>query len=69
MTWPAANAAWWRAKIERNYERDRETDALLVAADWLPLRVWEHESSEAAAERIAVAVEERRARSRECSEG
>jgi len=28
-TWPKANAAWWRAKIETNARRDRETNAAL----------------------------------------
>ena len=32
--------------------RDRDTDARLRAAGWLPLRVWEHEDPVAAVDRI-----------------
>ncbi len=59
-TWPKANAEWWRAKIERNTQRDADTDARLRDAGWLPIRIWEHERPQAAAERIAEAVRERR---------
>lgn len=48
-TWPRNNADFWRTKIEGNRARDRQTDARLVAAGWLPVRVWEHEDPEAAA--------------------
>lgn len=60
MTWPEANASWWRSKIEGNYRRDRNTDARLAAAGWLSVRVWEHEAPNAAAVRIAEAVAVRR---------
>lgn len=60
MTWPKANAVWWREKIERNRRRDADTDARLRAAGWLPIRVWEHESPDKAAKRIALAVSRRR---------
>ena len=56
MTWPVASAAWWRDKIEGNRRRDHETDAILDAAGWVALRVWEHDDPEAAAERIAEQV-------------
>jgi DNA mismatch endonuclease (patch repair protein) len=52
MTWPVANAAWWREKIERNAARDRETDQLLTDAGWGVVRVWEHEDPEVAARRV-----------------
>ena len=42
-TWPAGNAEWWAAKLLRNVERDRETDAHLAALGWTVLRFWEHE--------------------------
>ena len=58
-TWPKANADWWRAKIEANQQRDRETDAALEAAGWTVVRVWEHESTEEAARRVIEAVDER----------
>lgn len=40
---PRANEKFWHDKIRRNQERDRETDALLVAAGWHVLRIWEHD--------------------------
>lgn len=58
-TWPKANAAWWRAKIETNQRRDRATNAALVAAGWAVVRVWEHESPDAAAERIVEVIDRR----------
>lgn len=48
-TTPAANGAWWAAKLARNVERDRETDAHLRALGWTVLRIWEHEDIEHAA--------------------
>lgn len=59
-SWPKANAEWWKAKIERNRLRDRDTDERLMAEGWLPVRVWEHEDPEDAAERIVAVVRERR---------
>jgi DNA mismatch endonuclease (patch repair protein) len=52
-TWPKHNAAFWRAKIEANRARDRDTDDRLLKAGWEVIRVWEHESPEEAAARIA----------------
>lgn len=51
-TWPKANAAWWRGKIEANRRRDADTDATLREAGWTVVRVWEHEQAAAAADRI-----------------
>ncbi|BEP13289.1 very short patch repair endonuclease [Acidothermaceae bacterium B102] len=51
-TWPATNAEFWRTKIERNVARDRDTDQLLRAAGWTPIRVWEHESPQDALRRV-----------------
>ncbi|MEU8619262.1 very short patch repair endonuclease [Streptomyces sp. NPDC048623] len=59
-TWPKRNAQFWREKIEKNRARDANTDARLVDAGWLPVRVWEHESADEAAERVAAVVAERR---------
>lgn len=59
-TLPKANADWWLAKLDRNVERDRETDLLLVASGWQVLRFWEHEEPAAAAATIAGAVGARR---------
>ena len=54
------NATYWTAKIRRNQQRDAEVDAALVAAGWLPVRVWEHEPPQEAAQRIAGIVRDRR---------
>lgn len=59
-TWPKANADWWRAKIETNRSRDRDTDRRLAEAGWLPLRIWEHEDPRVAAKRVEEAVAKRR---------
>jgi DNA mismatch endonuclease (patch repair protein) len=53
---PKANREFWAAKFERNVQRDRRTDAALLAAGWVVVRVWEHEEVEVAADRVAVQV-------------
>jgi DNA mismatch endonuclease (patch repair protein) len=53
MTWPVANAEWWRAKIDQNAARDRDTDRRLSEAGWTVLRFWEHEDSGLAAAQVA----------------
>ena len=45
---PANNTWYWEPKLARNVERDRAADAALAAAGWNVVRVWEHESVEAA---------------------
>ena len=40
---PRTNTEFWRAKIEGNRERDKETTLALSAAGWSVLRFWEHE--------------------------
>lgn len=47
-----SNTQWWREKIDKNKARDIQTDEALVAAGWLPIRVWEHEEPTAAAARV-----------------
>lgn len=49
---PKSNAAWWAEKLDRNVERDRETNAALTSAEWTVIRVWEHEAPEAAVDRV-----------------
>ena len=55
-TEPKANAAWWKVKLDRNVDRDRETDQVLTAAGWTVIRVWEHEDPIEAARRVVTAV-------------
>lgn len=55
-TAPATNGAWWAAKLARNIERDRETDAHLRSLGWTVLRVWEHEDITHAATDIEAIV-------------
>ena len=59
-TAPKTNADYWGPKLDRNVERDRETDALLTEEGWLSVRVWEHEDPEKAAVRVARIVRRRR---------
>ena len=49
---PARNAEWWEWKINRNQERDRDTDAALASLGWTVVRVWEHDDPRTAASRI-----------------
>lgn len=51
-TWPIRNNEWWAAKIRRNIERDRETDAHLRDCGWTVIRIWEHEPADEAADRV-----------------
>lgn len=38
------NGWYWPEKIQRNRERDRDTDSKLQAAGWTSIRGWEHEA-------------------------
>jgi DNA mismatch endonuclease, patch repair protein len=49
---PRNNRDWWRSKLERNVERDREKDAQLEKLGWTVLHVWEHEEPLEAADSI-----------------
>jgi len=57
---PRTNAGFWSTKVERNRERDRETDELLLEAGWLSLRAWEHEDPDEVAARVIETVRSRR---------
>jgi DNA mismatch endonuclease (patch repair protein) len=61
-SWPKSNADWWRAKIDRNRERDAKATHALRDAGWAVLRVWEHESAEDAADRVQGLLCERRSK-------
>jgi DNA mismatch endonuclease, patch repair protein len=58
-TWPKANAAWWRAKIEGNRLRDQDTDGRLIEAGWAVVRLWTHDEPRQAINRIAALVRSR----------
>jgi DNA mismatch endonuclease, patch repair protein len=55
-TRPKSNAGWWADKLDRNIQRDRDTDQRLVADGWTVVRIWEHESPDSAAGEIAEIV-------------
>lgn len=59
-TTPRTNQEYWLPKLQRNVQRDRETDALLRDAGWVSIRVWEHENPKEAADRIEETVRKRR---------
>ena len=42
-TFPHRNSEYWLPKLQRNWERDRESDCLLRSAGWMVIRFWEHE--------------------------
>lgn len=60
-TWPVANSAWWRNKLEANRSRDLDTDLALRSQGWDVVRIWEHEDVLTATDRIVEALECRRA--------
>jgi DNA mismatch endonuclease (patch repair protein) len=53
---PANNTWYWQPKLARNVERDRNADAALAAAGWSVVRIWEHESIEAAVLAVVAAL-------------
>jgi DNA mismatch endonuclease, patch repair protein len=55
-TAPKNNSDWWREKLARNVERDRQTDAVLAQRGWNVVRIWEHEQPVPAADRIEALV-------------
>ena len=55
-TLPANNSEWWRAKLEANAKRDRDTNTQLEASGWAVVRVWEHERPEDAVRRVVDAL-------------
>lgn len=57
-TVPVTNADYWRPKLARNIERDRETTAMAEAEGWTVLRIWEHLPPEEAVRLIVRALDE-----------
>lgn len=55
-TTPKTNPGYWIPKIERTRRRDQLNDEVLRQAGWEPIHVWEHESVDGAAQRIAATV-------------
>jgi DNA mismatch endonuclease, patch repair protein len=53
---PKKNREWWARKIQVTVDRDRRNDQALADAGWTVIRVWEHENSINAADRIQAAV-------------
>lgn len=41
--WRDGLAPYWRAKIERNMQRDRKNLARLQSDGWTVIRIWEHQ--------------------------
>lgn len=40
---PQSNKRYWREKIRRNKERDKEVNAKLKKEGWKVIRIWEHD--------------------------
>jgi DNA mismatch endonuclease (patch repair protein) len=59
---PLANDWYWPDKIQRNKDRDADTDRILQEHGWYVIRAWEHEAPMDVAARTASAVEARRGR-------
>jgi len=54
---PKSRRDYWDAKLERNKRRDARNDRDLSSEGWLVLRIWEHETSEDALERVMRAIQ------------
>ncbi len=62
-SWKDRLQPFWRAKIERNMERDAGNDRDLAALGWTVIRVWQHEIKKDLpniVDKITTTVEERR---------
>lgn len=60
FVWPSSNEDYWRAKIQRNIERDKDNASKLRDAGWNVIVVWECELKKATAEarlsRLAIEI-------------
>jgi DNA mismatch endonuclease, patch repair protein len=54
------NASFWAEKVEKNRARDIDTDRRLREAGWEPVRIWEHEDPQEAAQQVLQIVTARR---------
>ena len=50
FVWPASNQEYWKPKILKNVERDQANTALLKAAGWNVIVIWECELKKSLAE-------------------
>lgn len=64
---PRVNTWYWPDKIQRNRDRDADTDRRLHEAGWLSVRIWEHEAPVTAAAHLERLVAIRRAAARPTS--
>jgi DNA mismatch endonuclease (patch repair protein) len=55
-TSPRNNGEWWAQKLAGNVARDRDTDRVLRDAGWEVIRIWEHESPDAAVRQVVEAL-------------
>src|SRR5699024_1853788 len=55
---PKTNSDYWSTKIGNNKIRDKRVDKTLEDVGWSAMRVWEHEDSISAADRIEAAWRE-----------
>lgn len=58
---PKSNIDYWKRKLERNTERDREVNKFYKENGWKILRIWEHEVKQdlnATTNKIAKFIEE-----------
>ncbi|WP_328754983.1 very short patch repair endonuclease [Streptomyces sp. NBC_00269] len=55
---PVHNAEWWREKFEGNVRRDTDTATRLVRMGLVPIRIWEHEVTDAAVGKVVRALAE-----------
>jgi DNA mismatch endonuclease (patch repair protein) len=53
---PRTNRDWWRTKLELNVARDRRTDEAFRERGWRVIRIWEHETLDAAVDRVVAAI-------------
>jgi DNA mismatch endonuclease (patch repair protein) len=58
-TWPRANSAWWRMKLQDNSARDVDTTECLQVAGWTVVRVWEHSGVDEALNQVVAALPDR----------
>jgi DNA mismatch endonuclease (patch repair protein) len=54
---PRRNTDYWNPKLARNVERDQQQTAALRKAGWTVVRIWEHESLEAAVDAVLEAID------------